>query len=399
MTQSQPSIRDLANAVRALSIDAIDAAKIRTPRNAPRGRRHRDGTVHPDPQIRRRRAELARSRPGSCYRPAMPRPCFTPSPHLAGNPGMSLEQVKNFRQFNSLTPGHPEYDVETGVEMTTGPLGQGLGSAIGMALAERVLNARYGDDLVNHYTWVLAGDGDLMEGLSHEAISLAGALGLSHLIVLYDDNHISIDGPTDIACVDDASARFRACGWNTLDVDGHDADALEAAMIEAKNRRQADHDPLPHPHRVRFARSRRQGERPRRRPGRGRNRPHQARPLVGPTVLSKFPRTSARRGPPPDPEAARNGRPGNAGSPTPVPTSERLFSAPAPARCPPDLNETIIEIKKSASEERPVGPTRQMSGRALEALAPKVRHLPRRIRRPDPRQQHLDSRQQVDHQG
>ncbi|MEC7475499.1 MAG: 1-deoxy-D-xylulose-5-phosphate synthase N-terminal domain-containing protein, partial [Pseudomonadota bacterium] len=124
--------------------------------------------------------------------------------YLMGFEDMTLDEIKNFRQLGSRTAGHPEYGHAAGIETTTGPLGQGLATSVGMALAERMLNSRFGDDLVNHYTYVLASDGDLMEGISHEAISLAGHLKLSKLIVLYDDNDISIDGPLNLAESGDA---------------------------------------------------------------------------------------------------------------------------------------------------------------------------------------------------
>src|SRR5215469_11619561 len=127
---------------------------------------------------------------------------------------MPLDELKRFRQSGSKTPGHPEYGHTEGVETTTGPLGQGISTAVGMALAERMLNARFGDDLVDHRTWVIASDGDLMEGISHEAASLAGHLKLNRLIVLFDDNHISIDGSTSLADSTDVRARFAAMGWN-----------------------------------------------------------------------------------------------------------------------------------------------------------------------------------------
>lgn len=154
--------------------------------------------------------------------------------HLLGYEDMSIEQIKNFRQTGSLTPGHPEVDHTPGVEMTTGPLGQGISSSVGMALAERMLNARFGDDLVDHFTYVIASDGDLMEGISHEAISLAGHLKLSRLIVLFDDNGITIDGSLDLSESGDQLARFEAAGWDTTRIDGHDADAIAAAIEHAR---------------------------------------------------------------------------------------------------------------------------------------------------------------------
>jgi len=154
--------------------------------------------------------------------------------YLTGYPDMTIEEIRNFRQLHSRTPGHPEYRDTPGVETTTGPLGQGLGNAVGMALAERLLNARYGDDLVGHYTYVIAGDGCLMEGISHEAASMAGHLGLNKLIVLFDDNEISIDGPTSLTVSDNAIQRFESYGWATLSVDGHDPEAVAAAIETAQ---------------------------------------------------------------------------------------------------------------------------------------------------------------------
>src|SRR6202049_3438044 len=128
---------------------------------------------------------------------------------------MTMEELANFRQLGSRTAGHPEYGHAPGIETTTGPLGQGLGNAVGMALAERIMNARFGDALVDHHTYTIVGDGCLMEGISHEAISLAGHLQLRKLIVLFDDNHISIDGPTELTVSDDQRKRFEASGWST----------------------------------------------------------------------------------------------------------------------------------------------------------------------------------------
>jgi transketolase len=155
--------------------------------------------------------------------------------YLTGYEGVTLDELKAFRQWGSKTPGHPEYGHTPGVETTTGPLGQGIATAVGMAMAERLLNARFGNDFVDHHTYVIAGDGCLMEGLSHEAISLAGHLRLNRLIVLFDDNEISIDGSTSLSCSDDQLARFQASGWSACRIDGHDPEAIAAAIGHARN--------------------------------------------------------------------------------------------------------------------------------------------------------------------
>ena len=154
--------------------------------------------------------------------------------HLTGYPGMTIGELKRFRQLGSRTAGHPEYDNAPGIETTTGPLGQGLANAVGMALAERLLAARFGTALVDHYTYVIAGDGCLMEGISQEAISLAGHLKLGKLILLWDDNAISIDGGTELATSDDQLERFNAAGWDAVGVDGHDPEAVAAAIARAR---------------------------------------------------------------------------------------------------------------------------------------------------------------------
>jgi len=154
--------------------------------------------------------------------------------YLTGYAKMTLDQVKNFRQMGAITAGHPEYGHAPGIETTTGPLGQGIATGVGMALAERMSNARYGGELVDHYTYVIAGDGCLMEGISHEAISMAGHLGLGRLIILWDDNDICIDGPLSKTVDDDQLARFKASNWDVSSVDGHDMDAVEAALLAAK---------------------------------------------------------------------------------------------------------------------------------------------------------------------
>ncbi len=151
---------------------------------------------------------------------------------------MPIEEIRNFRQLHSKTPGHPELGVTPGVETTTGPLGQGIGNAVGMALAEKLLAAEFnrpGHAIVDHYTYVFLGDGCLMEGISHEACSLAGTLGLGNLIAFYDDNGISIDGHVEGWFTDDTPRRFEAYGWHVVPhVDGHDPAAVEAALKAAQ---------------------------------------------------------------------------------------------------------------------------------------------------------------------
>ncbi len=154
--------------------------------------------------------------------------------YLLGYEDMTIEQVKNFRQLGAKTAGHPEYGHATGIETTTGPLGAGLGNSVGFAVAEAKLAAEFGSDIVDHYTWVLAGDGCLMEGISQEAISLAGHLKLNKLIVIWDNNNITIDGKVSNADSTDQIARFKAVGWNTIEVNGHDQDAIEKALLAAK---------------------------------------------------------------------------------------------------------------------------------------------------------------------
>ena len=229
---SPDRLEEMANAIRALSMDAVEQAKSGHP-GMPMGMADAATVLF---------AEVMRFDPA---RPDWPnRDRFVLSAghgsmllyallYLTGYPGMDIAQIRNFRQLGSITAGHPEHGHAAGIETTTGPLGQGLANAVGMALAERIWNARLGD-IIDHHTYVIAGDGCLMEGISHEAISLAGHLKLGKLIVLFDDNEISIDGPTSLAVSDDQTARFSASGWNTTRVDGHDHAAVRAALEAAK---------------------------------------------------------------------------------------------------------------------------------------------------------------------
>jgi transketolase len=232
-TESAELTRNMANAIRALAMDGVEKAKSGHP-GMPMGMADvatvlftqflKFDASAPDWPDRDRFVLSAGH--GSMLLYALL--------HLTGYPGVTMEQLKSFRQLGAMTAGHPEYGHGPGIETTTGPLGQGVANAVGMALAERLLNARLGDDLVDHYTYAIVGDGCLMEGISHEAISLAGHLKLNKLIVLFDDNQISIDGPTSLAVSDDQIARFEASGWNTLSVDGHDPDVISGAIELAR---------------------------------------------------------------------------------------------------------------------------------------------------------------------
>ncbi|MEL6620984.1 MAG: transketolase [Pseudomonadota bacterium] len=157
--------------------------------------------------------------------------------HLTGYADMTLEQVRNFRQWGSITAGHPEYGHASGIETTTGPLGQGIANAVGFAMAEEILRARFGKKVVDHHTYVIAGDGCLMEGVSQEAITLAGRHQLGKLIVLWDNNNITIDGPVTLADATDQPQRFKAAGWAVIEVDGHDPEAVDAALTKAKSQK------------------------------------------------------------------------------------------------------------------------------------------------------------------
>ncbi len=224
---------DMANALRALAMDAVEQAKSGHP-GMPMGmadvatalfsRFVKIDPTRPD-WYDRDRVVLSAGH-GSMLLYAVN--------HLLGYADMGTDQLRRFRQLGATTAGHPEHGHTLGVETTTGPLGQGLATAVGMALAERLLNARFGDDLVDHHTYVIAGDGCLMEGISHEAIDLAGHLKLGKLILLWDDNGISIDGRTTLSTSTDQLARFEAAGWDVMRVDGHAYHAVIDAIAEAR---------------------------------------------------------------------------------------------------------------------------------------------------------------------
>ncbi len=231
-----PTRRDLANAIRALAMDAVQKANSGHP-GMPMGMAdiaevlYNNHLKHnpANPNWWDRDRFVVSNGHGSMLLYA--------ALHLSGY-ALSMDDLKNFRQFHSPTPGHPEYGEAPGVETTTGPLGQGLANAVGLALAEKLLAARFNTparSIVDHHTWVFAGDGCLMEGVSHEACSLAGTWGLGKLIVFYDDNNISIDGEVGGWFSDDTPARFRAYGWQVIEaVDGHDAEAIDRAIETAK---------------------------------------------------------------------------------------------------------------------------------------------------------------------
>ena len=252
--------------------------------------------------------------------------------YLLGYPKMTIDELKRFRQSGSLTPGHPEHGHTPGVETTTGPLGQGLANAVGMAIAERHLAAVFGD-IVDHTTYVLASDGDLMEGISQEAIALGGHLRLNKLIVLYDDNHISIDGPTSLSDSVDQVERFRSAGWNACRVDGHDPEAIAGAIEAARKSDCALDDRLPHHNRLRRADQGRHRKEPWRgaRPRGDRSDAGEAR-LALPAVRNsrRYSASLARRR---RPRPQWPGSPGKSAWPRFLPTRAPSSSAATAARC------------------------------------------------------------------
>ena len=248
LPQSRAEHDRMANAIRALAMDAVEQAKSGHP-GLPMGAADIATVLFTqflkfdpaDPQWPDRDRFVLSAGHGSMLLYALL--------YLLGYEAMTIDQIKRFRQLGSNTPGHPENFETPGIETTTGPLGQGLGNAVGMAIAERHLAAEFGD-IVDHHTYVLASDGDLMEGISQEAIALAGHLKLNRLIVLFDDNGISIDGPLSLADSVDQVKRFEAAGWNASRIDGHDpagdrdSDRGGEEIRQAHDDRVQDHDRL-----------------------------------------------------------------------------------------------------------------------------------------------------------
>mgnify|MGYP001310617105 FL=1 len=228
-----PDRQQMANAIRALSMDAVEAAKSGHP-GMPMGMADAATALFADhlkfdasaPDWPDRDRFILSAGHGSMLIYSLL--------HLTGYADMTIDELRNFRQLGARTAGHPEAGHAAGIETTTGPLGQGIANGVGFAMAERHLAARFGNSLVDHFTYVIAGDGCLMEGVSHEAASMAGHLGLGRLIILFDDNGISIDGSTDLAVSDDTTARFEAYGWQVIAVDGHDMGAVSGAIATAK---------------------------------------------------------------------------------------------------------------------------------------------------------------------
>jgi transketolase len=362
--------RELANAIRALAMDAVQTANSGHP-GMPMGmadvasvlfakflRFDPDAPDWPD----RDRFVLSAGH-GSMLLYALL--------YLTGYRDMTIDELRHFRQLGSKTAGHPEFGHAAGIETTTGPLGQGFGAAVGMALAERHLRARFGAELVNHRTYVIASDGDLMEGISHEAGSLAGHHRLGRLIVLYDDNHITIDGSTDLAFSDDTLARFRAYGWDVAAIDGQDPGPIESALAAAQHAERptliacrttiaygapkkagtaAAHGAPLGPEEIAGARERL-------------GWPYQPFEVPEP-ILSAWRAIGGRNR---DDRRAWEGRLAEASDEV---RSE--FQRRQAGRLPGALDRLLFEYKRRLADERPTWATRKASQEALEALTPAV---------------------------
>ncbi len=364
---------EMANALRALAMDAVEAAKSGHP-GMPMGMADVATVLFTkflkfdpsDPAWPNRDRFVLSAGHGSMLLYGLL--------HLSGYADMTLDELKRFRQLESRTPGHPEYGCATGVETTTGPLGQGFATAIGMALAERHLAARFGKDLVDHRIWVIASDGDLMEGISHEAASLAGHLGLGKLIVLYDDNHISIDGNTELALSDDVLARFTAYGWHTARVSGHDPDAVAKAITDA----QAQAKPALVACRttIAFGAPTKAGT------AASHGSPLGAEEIAGARKALNWPYAPFEV---PEPIRAAWRAAGARGAGPNRAWRERLEHADLATRdafrratagdLPPGWTETLSAFKRKLADEKPTWATRKSSGETLEVLIPAIPEL------------------------
>ncbi len=287
--------------------------------------------------------------------------------YLNGYPKITLDNLKRFRKIDSPCAGHPEYGALPGIETTTGPLGQGIANAVGMALAERILNARFGDKLVDHKTYVFAGDGCLMEGISHEAIAFAGHLKLNKLILLFDDNHISIDGATSLSDSTDQIKRFEAAGWATRRVDGHNAQDIADALTWAQN---SDKPVMiacrtiigfGAPHKAGTSKAHGEALGPEEVAGAKKelNWPSQEAFFVPDDILSEWRQIGARG------KAAHTAwleRKSSAGD------AAKAFDELLEGNVPPAVEKAIIAVKKKASEDKPATATRKASEMALEAI-------------------------------
>jgi len=292
--------------------------------------------------------------------------------HLTGSKAMTAEQIRQFRQWGSLTPGHPEAFHTPGVETTTGPLGQGLATAVGMAMAERHLAARFGDDLVDHRTWVICGDGCLMEGVSHEAISLAGRLKLDRLTVLWDDNNVTIDGPVTLSESGDQAARFKAAGWAVKAIDGHDPGQIRRALAWAVKQDK----PSLIACKTKIGKGAATME--------GHHKTHGA--ALGPTEIAATREKLGWTAEPftvPDDVARPWRAAGRRGARTRKAWAERLAASPhrevferaIAGDLPGDAFDLLDRHIAEAAATRPAAATRQHSGAALDALFPAVREM------------------------
>ncbi len=365
--------RDMANAIRALAMDAVEKAKSGHP-GMPMGMADVATVLFTqflkydptDPHWPDRDRFVLSAGHGSMLLYALL--------YLTGYGSVGIDDIKNFRQLKSRTPGHPEIGHTDGVETTTGPLGQGFANAVGMALAERMLAARFGAEIVDHFTYVIAGDGCLMEGISQEAAALAGHLRLSRLVVLWDDNAISIDGPTSLTMSDDQPARFRALGWHVQEVEGHDPDAVAAAI------RAAQASPLPSligcKTTIAYGAPKKAG-----------TAASHGSPLGAEEIAGAREKLGWPHGPFEVPEAILSAwrDAGRRGSAERAAWAERRAVLPADVRetldrtmagkLPATFDAAFSDLKRKLVEEAPKLATRQSSQKVLEALVPAIPEL------------------------